>query len=77
MREIIVSLGGYGDFNMITINSLWLSPEGMNKSEIQNLVIQIKNDNAHTNDTQQAVKQLKKAGFSPIKNINCLVGSNL
>ena len=77
MKRIVVNLGGYGDFDMPTVESVWLAPEGMDRTDVRTLVDEIENNNSNVRDTKKATARLKQEGFTALHNVDCLVGGNL
>lgn len=77
MKQIVVKLGGYGDFDTPNVYSTWLSPEGMGIEDVKVVVEGIRLSNSRTDNTANAEKELKQNGFIKLKSINCLVGGDL
>jgi len=77
MKRLVINLGGYGDFDSPYVDSVWLAPDGYDKSQVKSLADEIANENSNTNDVDKAAKRLKREGFTPLKSYDCLVGGNL
>ena len=73
-QRVVVTLGGYGNFDLPKSESVWLAPKGMSKMFIEKIVEQIEASTYNNKDPFIAIKRLKKEGFTELKNIECLIG---
>ena len=77
MKNVIVNLGGYGDFDMPYTEFSFLSPDGMSKGEVKVVCNTISSLFKNTKDVSCAVKEFKSQGFIVVNSVDCLDGGNL
>lgn len=74
---MVVNLGGYGDFDMRYVDSVWLAPEGMSKADVKFIIDQIEAGSYNTTELDEAMSVLKKSGFTKLNSLECLIGGGL
>ncbi len=77
MKNIVVNVQTYGDFDIPGTACVMLAPEYMTKSQIKSMVKLIQDDNRKTNDPDAAIEELKKLGFQSCSTVDLTVGGGL
>lgn len=77
MKQIIINIEKYGDFDMPYTALSMLSPDGMSKSYIKRIL-----DEAHDlfesdEDEDKVKKHLMERGFIPCSSMSLTIGGNL
>ncbi len=75
--NILVSVGSYGDFDMPFTETLMIAPVSMNAPAVKEATRLVQADNSKSRDCEDAVKQLRKLGFTPCKYYAVTVGGDL
>ena len=73
---IVINLQNYGDFD-IPVNQCVLLSDSYHKSDVKRFVDMVEDEFGFTNDPTEAIKFLKKQGFTIAKTIDCTIGGDL
>ena len=77
MKPILVNVQTYADFDIPVTNCVMIAPAEMSREDAVHIVNGIFAANQNTDDPSNAIKQLKRVGFTTCKTIDLTVGGNL
>jgi len=72
----VINLQSYGDFD-IPVSQCVLLSDSYTKSDIKKFVKMVEEEFKDTNNPTEAIKFLKKQGFTVIKTMDCTIGGNI
>lgn len=77
MKQIIVNIETFGDFDMPSTEVLMVAPAGMTKCFVKRVAAEAKKQFADTRETDGVIKFFKEQGFTCASEVICRIGGNL